>query len=274
MFGLPAEGEGCALGSDLYCHGIMVENVAHISSIQLTIAALMSDIRFVRAIILFLLPLVVVACTSSSRVDIDYSKLDRKTVAVPEVTELVSAAANGSAQGVREALASGAQLNAVAPEGSAFSVALRRKHSAVASFLLGAGANWRAGFAPGQPSALMVAARNGDNRLVKQLILKGALLDYQDDQGYTALAVAALEGHLTTMKVLINAGADVDAVAEGRSVLMHVVNNNNVLLSQLLIKSGADVNYQDDEGDTALKIARRKGYFDLDLMLVQAGARF
>jgi ankyrin repeat protein len=54
---------------------------------------------------------------------------------------------------------------------------------------------------------------------------------------------------------------------------MRVVEDNNMLLSQLLIAGGADVNYRDDAGDTALKIARRLGYFDLDLMLVQSGAR-
>jgi ankyrin repeat protein len=46
-----------------------------------------------------------------------------------------------------------------------------------------------------------------------------------------------------------------------------------MLLSQLLIAAGADLNFSDSDGDTALKIARRNGFFDLDLMLVQADAR-
>jgi hypothetical protein len=54
---------------------------------------------------------------------------------------------------------------------------------------------------------------------------------------------------------------------------MHVVEKNNMLLSQLLIAAGADLDFSDADGDTALKIARRNGFFDLDLMLVQAGAR-
>ena len=74
------------------------------------------------------------------------------------------------------------------------------------------------------------------------------------------------------MKILIKAGADVNITPKGQSLLMHTVEDNNMLLSQILIKAGADVNFKDVKGETALKIARRKGYFDLDLMLVQSGA--
>ena len=111
------------------------------------------------------------------------------------------------------------------------------------------------------------------NTLLKDLIIRGADLNYEDHLGYSAITKAAKKGHLTTLKILINAGANVNVAPEGRSVLMRVVEDNNMLLSQLLIAGGADVNFRDANGDTALKIARRLGYFDLDLMLVQSGAR-
>ena len=61
---------------------------------------------------------------------------------------------------------------------------------------------------------------------------------------------------------------------EGWSVLMHVVEKNNMLLSQQLIAAGADLNFSDSKGDTALKIARRNGYFDLDLMFSVSKVHF
>jgi ankyrin repeat protein len=75
------------------------------------------------------------------------------------------------------------------------------------------------------------------------------------------------------MKILTNAGADVNVVVRDRSILMHVVEANHMLLAQVLITAGANVNFRDANGDTALRIARRYEYFDLDLMLVQAGGR-
>jgi len=226
-----------------------------------------------RAIILSLTLLVIGACASQGPSSFNYNRLDLQIVTVDTPTDLIRAAREGDHAGIRRALEQGDLINAVAPEGSAFSVAIRQGYPVIASFLLSAGANWRTGFPPGQPSALMLASERGENRLVKQLILNGAALDDTDNSGYSALTLAAMKGHLTTMSILINAGADVDNVADGKSILMHVVEDNNVLLSQRLIKAGADVNYRDENGDTALRIARRKGFFDIDLMLVQAGAR-
>jgi hypothetical protein len=54
---------------------------------------------------------------------------------------------------------------------------------------------------------------------------------------------------------------------------MHAVADENTLIAQQLIAAGADVNSIDQSGETALSIARQAGFFDLDLMLVQAGAR-
>lgn len=87
------------------------------------------------------------------------------------------------------------------------------------------------------------------------------------------MAYAAINRHLTTLKILINAGAEVNVFPEGKSVVMYVVQDNNPILLQELIEAGADLNYRDENGDTALRLARRAGYFDLDLMLVQAGGR-
>jgi len=199
--------------------------------------------------------------------------LDTSSLETAEKTDLMLAAEAGDSGRLKLALEQGGKINAFTPQDSAFSLALKNGHEAISRILLSAGSDWESGFTTGQSSALIVAADLGFDDIVKLLIVKGAPLEQVDENGYTALAKCARNGHLTTLKIMINAGANVNVQPEGRSVLMHVVEKNNMLLSQLLIAAGADLNFSDDEGDTALKIARRNGFFDLDLMLVQAGAQ-
>lgn len=219
------------------------------------------------------LAMALVSCTSPTVQKINLKRLDLSLEEVDQKTPLMMAAEQGNRALVRQLLEQGERINSVAPSGTAFSMAVKNDHRVIARFLLSAGADWHSGFKPGEPSALIIAAERGDNNLVKELIMQGEVMDNIDEQGYSAIAKAAINGHLTTLKILIKAGANVDVAPEGRSLLMHVVDDNNILLSQQLIAAGANVNFRDEHGDTALKIARRKGYFDLDLMLVQSGAR-
>jgi len=215
----------------------------------------------------------VVSCGSQSTQKINFNKLDLTYIKVVKKTDLMLASEQGNAALVKRAIEQGALLNSESPSGTAFSLALKNQHFVISQFLLTAGSNFQTGFDAGKPSALMYVADNAKNNLLKDLIIRGADLSYEDQSGHSAITKAARKGHLTTLKILINAGANVNVAPNGRSVLMHVVEDNNMLLSQLLIAGGADVNYRDITGDTALKIARRLGYFDLDLMLVQSGAR-
>lgn len=215
----------------------------------------------------------VVSCSNQSTQSVNFNKLDLTHQAVANRTDLILAAEQGNAALVKEAIEQGALINSDSPTGTAFSLAIKNKHFIISQFLLTAGSDFERGFQAGEPSALMIAADHAQNKLVKDLIVRGVNLSYEDQQGSSAITKAASKGHLTTLKILINAGANVNVAPAGRSVLMQVVEDNNILLSQLLIAGGADVNYRDDSGDTALKIARRLGYFDLDLMLVQSGAR-
>lgn len=203
----------------------------------------------------------------------DLRRVNLASVEVDTPTPLMIASQSGDVVGMRAALANNDAVNALASTGTAFSLALQAKRFAIAEFLLELGADSERGFREGKPSALMLAAQSGQNALVKKLILNGNDIDYQDNDGFSAIAAATLNRHLTTMKILINAGADVNVAPEGKSILQHMVIDNNPLLVQLLIKANADVNFRSEMGETALRMARRAGYYDLDLMLVQAGGR-
>lgn len=227
----------------------------------------------VSLLLLVLVVLLLSACANQGEKRVNLKNIDTTHELVSEKTLLMQAAEAGDSGALRVALLQGQKVNQYTEQDTAFSLALKNGHEAISRILLSAGSDWQRGFEATQGSALILAAGRGFDEIVKQLILKGAPLNVEDAQGYNALAIAAKNGHLTTMKILINAGAKVNVYPEGRSVLMHVVENNNMLLSQVLIAAGADVNYSDAEGETALKIARGNGYFDLDLMLVQSGAR-
>lgn len=220
-----------------------------------------------------MLLMVLAACSSQQEKALNLETLDLEEYALSQASALIVAARNADVSGLKTALSAGAKLNGYTEAGNAFSAALQAGHFAIAEFLLKAGATFQRGFKAGQDSALMIAARHGRNSLLKQLILRGADLDYIAEGGYTAVARAALNRHLTSLKILVNAGANVNTIAEGKSVLMYTVIDNNPILAQVLIKAGAEVNYRAANGDTALRLARREGYYDLDLMLVQAGAR-
>ncbi len=124
-----------------------------------------------------------------------------------------------------------------------------------------------------QAQYLMQAAAQGDKNIVQQLINNGADINYLDASGNSALAEAALKGKLTIVKLLIKAGGDVNVTPGGESLLMHIVRNNDLLTAQVLIASGADVNFATRDGITALQIAQSKGYRELEMLLVQSGAR-
>jgi ankyrin repeat protein len=222
---------------------------------------------------LLLVTLLIGACAQHQENRIDLKNLDTSAELVGEKTALMRAAEIGDSQLLKQALEQGGKINAYTEAETAFSLALNNGYEAISRILLSAGSDWQRGFDETQGSALIVAADQGFDEIVKTLIIKGATLETKNDKGYTALAKAAKNGHLTTLKILINAGAKVNVAPEGRSVLMHVVEKNNMLLSQIIIAAGADLNFTDADGDTALKIARRNGFFDLDLMLIQAGAR-
>lgn len=222
--------------------------------------------------IITLLALASCAVTPPPKVNV-FNQLDLSHARLAESSLLMRAAKNGSASGVQQALEQGDLLNATGPEGSAFSLALKNGHQGLSLFLLSAGADWNLGFPVGGETALMVAAGSAMNNLLKALIVRNADMDYISDIGESAVSRAAMGRHLTTLKILIEAGAKANAAPNGRSVLMYAVEDNNMLISQMLIEAGADVNFRDEEGDSALRIARRMGYVDLDLLLMQSGAR-
>ena len=112
------------------------------------------------------------------------------------------------------------------------------------------------------------AAYAGDVTRVQELIDRGADVNEQAPNGETALMIAAANGHVEVVQVLIAADADVDAreLNSGGTVLKWA----KVNVVQALIDAGADVNARDDKGYTPLVYAAKKGMADVVHALLAA----
>ena len=87
---------------------------------------------------------------------------------------------------------------------------------------------------------LMDAATNGNIKLVNELIIAGADVNANDNNGVTALMVASREGHTSCIEMLVARGADVNAKNDsGMTALMYASQNEHSEAVKFLKESGA-----------------------------------
>jgi ankyrin repeat protein len=109
-------------------------------------------------------------------------------------------------------------------------------------------------------TALMVAAQNGNEEIVKLLLEQGAKINVKAAHisgveahvlsGITALSLAAFSGNLSIVKMLVEHGADIHALnSRGASVLAYATTNEVV---QYFLDRGLDINAHDKDGYTLL----------------------
>ena len=118
-----------------------------------------------------------------------------------------------------------------------------------------------------------LAARNGHLDIVRLLLEAGADKDAARQNGSTALHTAAWNGHLDVVRFLLEAGADKDAAAQSGGTALHTAaQSGNLDIVRLLLEAGADKDAARKNGSTALHTAAQFGYLDVLQLLVEAGA--
>lgn len=187
-------------------------------------------------------------------------------------TPLMAAAAAGDLDKVRALAAQGHSLNTVTEQGTPLMAAVQAGQDRVVLYLLSEGADPDLA-AEGARTPLMAASANGSRRLVQLLLSAGARVNAADGQGYTPVMLAAEQGNLSVVKVLLAAGANVNVSQGGESLLMKIVESGDLLTAEMLVAAGADVNYRAPDGATALDRARAINNHDLEMLLIQSGAR-
>ncbi|KAJ8428166.1 hypothetical protein Cgig2_028286 [Carnegiea gigantea] len=158
-------------------------------------------------------------------------------------------------------------------------------------------------------SPLLFAAQSGDIEALKVVMAQPGLdLNQRDDNGFTAVLVTALKGHVESFRLLVYAKADVKLCtkfgegvislselshkrdlfekvmleyalemdnrnAEGFYALHCAARQGDLVAVQRLTGKGYDVNIPDREGYTPLMLAAREGHAKVCKLLISQGAQ-
>ena len=142
-------------------------------------------------------------------------------------------------------------------------------------------------------TALHLCARTGKPEAIRVLLTNGARIDTIENwRGQTPLMWAAAEGNVDAMKMLIEAGADVNARSTiivwerqrseeprdkwlppgGLTPLLFAARDGKTASAKVLLDAGADVNIVDPDRHTALILALINGQLDVAALLIERGA--
>ena len=202
-------------------------------------------------------------------------------------TPLAEAAVIGNTVVLTALIKAGADVNAVNAAGQTpLMVLARTSNVAAVRLLIRAGAKVNAAEKIRGQTALMWAAAQGQPAMVRELLSHGADVNaytfinnsqrqvsgepraqYRPAGGFTALLFASRQGCLECVKALVGKGAQIDYTdPEGVTALIVAVNNFNFDTGAWLLSKGANPNLWDWWGRTALWCA-------VDLNTVPRGGR-
>ncbi|CAH0746754.1 unnamed protein product [Diatraea saccharalis] len=141
----------------------------------------------------------------------------------------------------------------------------------------------------GKGQELLDAARNGDKRTVEKILgqitkrsgpfpslRRGAGVNVQDDNGYTPLHHACLNGHKEIVRLLLSVDASPCVVDKKGATPLHLAawKGDSKIVAMLLAHKNPPVNIDQltSEHETALLIAAHFGYVDVVAQLMAKGA--
>ncbi len=164
-------------------------------------------------------------------------------LAVASDAPLIEAVKKADSRAFRALMQSRVDVNSREVDGTtALHWAAYRGDAAMAQTLLTAGANANATNRYGV-TPLSLAAATGNPTLVRHLVQGGAKVNDRPAGGATPLMVAARNGHTEVLKYLIAHGADVNAFEDsrGQTALMWAAERDNGPAVKLLAEAGAEL---------------------------------
>ncbi|KAF2866829.1 glycerophosphocholine phosphodiesteras-like protein Gde1 [Massariosphaeria phaeospora] len=130
---------------------------------------------------------------------------------------------------------------------------------------------------PNSGAVLALATQSNFVTIVQLLVEAGVEVNYQDDQGETALHVAARFGHDECTKVLLEGSSvykteiDIPEKTFGWTPLFIACVDGHPSTVELLVKAGADVERADNSGWTAKEHAALRGHMTIVEQLAKLG---
>lgn len=107
-------------------------------------------------------------------------------------------------------------------------------------------------------------AREGRWLELQSIEFDAALINRKNHKGYSALMLAAYNGHEEVAAWLISQNADVNSVDEsGNSILMGVAFKGHLSILNLLLAAGANPDYINPKGQSALDYAQMFGRIEV-----------
>ena len=199
-------------------------------------------------------------------------KADSEETEANGQTALKLAATNGHASTVAMLLLQGAKVDTRDQKGiTPFLASAHYGHTAVCELLLETGKVDIEDKTPLGDTALNIAATNGHVNTLVLLLSKGARVDTVSKDGFTPLLVAVLQGHFEMYGLLLNAGkADVN-IATSLGVLRMAAAKGQINTVALLLSKGAKVDTRDKDGFTPLLAAAQKGKTEACELLLETG---
>ena len=112
---------------------------------------------------------------------------------------------------------------------------------------------------------MYIPTKAGDNVKLMQLLSLGYSPHqrFPEAEGGTSLHVAATEGHALTAHILVQAGAELDALDdEQNTALMLACHHGKTEVVRYLLQAGADMTLKGDDGMTCLHLATQNGHLE------------
>ncbi|XP_072901593.1 ankyrin repeat domain-containing protein 29 isoform X4 [Hemitrygon akajei] len=122
-------------------------------------------------------------------------------------------------------------------------------------------------------TALMVASYCNHMDCVRELILQGAGINIQREDGATPLSIASQYGHNTVVETLLNRRCNINIrLQDGATSLFLAAQGGHLKVVQQLLSAGAKIDLPRQDLTTPLWIATQMGHIDIVKLLLQHGA--
>ena len=168
---------------------------------------------------------------------------------------LQRAVSGGYVQVVRLVLDLGVDINARSEVyGNPLHAAILTCNQTIAELLIEKGADVNCEGGKYGSALQAAAATHGMDPIVKLLLKKGADVNFRGGEHGTALVAAAKVSNAATLRVLVDAGAEVNATALNATITYH-----NLLALDILLQASIDVDEPDENRETPLQLAARLG---------------